>query len=55
LKMIMEQNIGYYLFLLAVIIIGFIVIKKVTTCLLKSAVFIVMLAVLAYIYYMYYR
>lgn len=49
------ENIGYYLFLLAAVIVAFLIIKKVTTCLVKSIVGIVLLAVIAYAYYMYLR
>jgi hypothetical protein len=49
------ENIGYYLFLLAAVIVAFLIIKKVTTCLVKSIVGIVLLAVIAYVYFMYLR
>ena len=45
------ENISYYLFVLAVIIVGVAIIKKVASCMIKTAVFIVILAVLAYVYY----
>ena len=49
------QNIGYYIFILVAIIVAFLIIKKVTTCLVKSIVLIVLVAVLGYIYWMYLR
>ena len=49
------ENIGYYLFLLAAVIIAFLIIKKVTTCLVKSIVGIVLLALIVYVYFMYLR
>ena len=49
----MENNIGYYLALLALIIIGFIVVKKVASCMIKSIVGIVLLLVAAAIYWLY--
>ena len=49
------ENIGYYIFILVAIIVAFLIIKKVTTCLVKSIVGIVLLAVIAYVYYMYLR
>ena len=49
------EDIGYYLFLLAAVIVAFLIIKKVTTCLVKSIVGIVLLAVIAYVYFMYLR
>ena len=47
------ENIGYYLFILVAIIVAFLTIKKVTTCLIKSVVLIVLVAVLAFVYFMY--
>ena len=52
--MIME-NIGYYIFILVAIIVAFLIIKKVTTCLVRSIVLIVLAAVLGYIYWIYLR
>lgn len=49
------ENIGYYLFILAAIIVAFLIIKKVTTCLIRSIVLIVLAFVLWYIYWMYLR
>ena len=49
------ENIGYYIFILVAIIVAFLSIKKVTTCLIKSIVLIVLAAVLGYIYWMYLR
>ena len=49
------QNIGYYIFILVAIIVAFLIIKKVTTCLVRSIVLIVLVAVLGYIYWMYLR
>jgi hypothetical protein len=37
------------------IIVAFLIIKKVTTCLIKSVVLIVLAAVLGFIYFMYLR
>lgn len=52
---IQMQNIGYYIFILVAIIVAFLIVKKVTTCLVKSIVLIVLVAVLGYIYWMYLR
>ena len=49
----MENNIGYYLALLALIIIGFIVVKKVASCMIKSIVGIVLLLAATAIYWLY--
>ena len=49
------ENIGYYILILVALIIAFLVIKKVTSCMVKAVVGIVVFALLAYIYYMYLR
>jgi hypothetical protein len=48
-------NIGYYIFILVAIIVAFLIIKKVASCLIRSIVAIVLVAILAYIYWMYLR
>ncbi len=45
------SNFGYYIFLLAFIIIGCYVIKKVTSCMIKTVVFFVLILVMACVYY----
>jgi len=49
------ENIEYYLFMLAAIIVAFLIIKRVVSCLVRSIVLIVLSVVLGYIYYMYLR
>jgi hypothetical protein len=49
----METNITYYIALLVLIIIGFIVVKKVASCLIKSIVTIVLVAIGVAVYYFY--
>ena len=51
----MSSNIGFYIFILVAVIVAFLIIKKVTTCLVRSIVLIVLVAVLGYIYWMYLR
>ena len=46
-------NLGYYIFILVAIIVAFLIIKKVASCLIRSIVAIVLVAILAYIYWMY--
>ena len=48
-------NVGYYIFVLVAVIVAFLVIKKVASCLIKSAVLIAMIVALAAIYYLYLR
>ena len=49
------ENIGYYAAMLAAIIIAFLIIKRVVSCMVRTAVTLVLIAVLAYIYYFYLR
>jgi hypothetical protein len=49
------ESIGYYIFLLAAVMIGFIVVKKVASCLIKTAVMFLLVAALAAVYYLYFR
>lgn len=49
------ENVGYYIFVLVAIILAFLVIKKVASCLIKSAILIAMVVALAAIYYLYLR
>lgn len=49
------ENIGYYLFILAAIIVAFLIIKRVVSCLVRSVVLIVLAVLLGYVYWMYLR
>ena len=49
------DNIGYYIFLLVAVIVAFLIIKKVASCLIRSIVLIMLAAVIGYIYWMYLR
>lgn len=44
------DNVQYYIFLLVVIIVGVYIIKKVTSCMIKTCVLVILLAILAYAY-----
>ena len=46
------ENVGSYIFVLVAIIVAFLVIKKVASCLIKSAILIAMVVALAAIYYL---
>ena len=48
------EDFGYYIFALIVLIVGFTIVKKVATCMLKMVVSIIVLAVLAVIYWLYF-
>ncbi len=49
------QNLTYYLAILALIIIGFVVVKKVASCMIKSVVTIILVAAAVAIYFLYLR
>jgi len=49
------ENIGYYIAMLVAIIIAFLLIKRVVSCVFRSIVTIVLIAILAYIYITYLR
>lgn len=49
------DNIGFYVFLLAAVIVGFLVVKRTVSCLIRSIVLLVMVVALVYIYFMYFH
>lgn len=49
------ENFIYYAVALLMIIIGIVVLKKVAGCLFRTVVTIVLLAILAYLYYKFFR
>ena len=48
------DNIGYYIFALVAIMVAFLIVKKVTTCMIKSAVLIALVVILAAVYWLYF-
>lgn len=49
----MSSNFGYYVFILVAIIVGFLVFKKVTGCIIKLVLTAIVVAVLTAIYFLY--
>ena len=47
------DDFGYYIFALVVLVVGFLIVKKVATCLVKTIIGILVLAILAGIYRVY--
>lgn len=47
------DDFGYYIFALVVLVVGFLIVKKVATCLLKTIIGILVLVILAGIYWVY--
>ena len=48
------ENIGYYIFVLVALMVAFIVVKKVASCMIKSVVLLALIVALAVIYYLYF-
>ena len=48
------ENFGYYIFCIIAFVVAFLLVKKITGCLIKTAIFIVLAAALAGIYYLYF-
>ncbi|MCH3968867.1 MAG: hypothetical protein LKH27_02300 [Prevotella sp.] len=46
---------AYYIFALIVLIVAFLVLKKVASCLIKSVVMIALVVLLAFLYFTYIR
>ncbi len=51
----MDNELIYYLFCLAVLIVGILIIKKIAGCILKSLALIVVVLILAVIWYFFIR
>lgn len=49
----MENNLFTYVFALLVIVVAFLAVKKVASCLIRSVVLLATIALLAYLYYVY--
>ena len=47
-------NIGYYIFVLVALMVAFIVVKKVASCMIKSVVLLALIVALSVIYYLYF-
>lgn len=46
-------SLGYYIFCIIAVIVGFLIIKKITGCLIKTLIALVVAALLAAVYYLY--
>ena len=47
-------NISYYIFVLVALIVAFLVVKKVASCMIKTVVLLAMVVALAAIYFLYF-
>ncbi|MBP5776355.1 MAG: sulfate transporter [Prevotella sp.] len=50
----MMSNVGYYIFVLVALMVAFIVVKKVASCMIKTAVLIALIVILAVVYWLYF-
>lgn len=50
----MDSHFSFYLWVIAAIVVAFFVFKKVTGCLIKSIIILVILGVLGYLFYKYF-
>ncbi|MBQ6548450.1 MAG: hypothetical protein IJL82_00785 [Prevotella sp.] len=48
------ENIGYYIFVLVALIVAFLVVKRVASCMIKSVILLALVVALAAIYYLYF-
>lgn len=46
------QDLGYYIFIIIAICVGFLIVKRVTTCLLKCVIAAIVIAIIILLYYM---
>lgn len=51
----MSQDVTFYIIALVALVLMFFVLKKIASCLIKSIIGLVVVAVLVYIWYMYFR
>ena len=51
----MDINFTYFIFILIAVVVGVIVIKKITGCLIKTVILAIIVGMLAYIYFAYFR
>lgn len=47
----MDTSFAYYLFVLAAIVVGVVLVKKIASCLIKTVVLLAIVALMAYIYF----
>ena len=47
----MTDNFTFYVFCLVAIVVGFLVVKKIASCLIKSVIMLAIAAVLVYVYF----
>ena len=53
--MVENNSYIYYIFLMVAVIVAFLIVKRVASCLVRSLVLIMLVAVLAYVYFTFLR
>ncbi len=51
----MTSNFSFYIYCIVAVILGFLIAKKIASCLIKSIIAIITVAIIAVIYYMYFK
>ncbi|SFF91130.1 hypothetical protein [Prevotella sp. KH2C16] len=51
----MEHNFIYYIFVLLAVVVGFIVVKKIASCLIKTLILMLLVGALLFIYFNYFQ
>lgn len=51
----MDTSFTYFLFVLVAIVVGVIVVKKIAGCLIKTVVLLLLVGLLAYLYFAYFQ
>lgn len=49
------ENFGYYIFSIIAFIVAFFLVKKIAGCMVKTVIMAIVLAILAVVYYMFFR
>ena len=51
----MGHNLAYYIFVLIAVVVGFFVVKKVASCLIKTLIFMLIVGALLFVYFNYFQ
>lgn len=49
----MTSNFAYYIFCILAVVIGFLIVKRIASCMIKTVVAVIIIAAIAAIYFMY--
>ncbi|MFC2765907.1 MAG: sulfate transporter [Prevotella sp.] len=51
----MGHNLAYYIFVLIAVVVGFFVVKKVASCLIKTLILMLIVGALLFVYFNYFQ